>query len=77
MQTRFGDAERQLLLVQTGLGPTVIERIEAAGFVTLESLRLAGVDQVVGAVCARLGSTAWANRRRALQRALACAAAAA
>lgn len=55
------------MLAQPGIGPIVIERLEAAGFSSLAQLRAAGADAAVRAVCARVGSAAWANRRQALE----------
>jgi len=59
-----------MLLAQPGIGPTVIARIEATGIHSLEALQLAGVQSVVEMVCLGLGTVAWSNRSRALERAL-------
>jgi hypothetical protein len=67
---RFPEEERRRLLAQPGIGPTVIARLEAAGIHSLQALRSIGIRAVVDAVCAGLGSAAWSNRRRALERAL-------
>lgn len=67
----FAPEERARLLTMPRIGPTVIERLEKAGLDSLERLREVGVDAAVSAVCAELGSVAWANRRRALKAALA------
>jgi hypothetical protein len=67
---RFPDEERRLLLGQPGIGPTVIARLEAAGIDSLRALRCAGARVVVEAVCAGLGTGAWTNRRKALEKAL-------
>lgn len=66
----FTHEERRQLLAQPRLGAVVIERLESAGFDSFERLRAVGVDEVVRTVCARLGSTAWANRRQALLEAI-------
>lgn len=66
----FNAEERARLLAMPRIGPTVVERLEQAGFDSLDRLRAAGADAAVAAVCDRLGSVAWANRRRALQAAL-------
>jgi hypothetical protein len=67
---RFPEEERRMLLTQPGIGPKVIARLEAAGFHSLQALRVAGIRLVVDSVCAGLGSGAWSNRLRALERAL-------
>lgn len=67
---KFPDHERRLLLAQPGIGPTVIARLEAAGVHSLQALRGAGIRVVVQAVCSGLGTGAWSNRRKALERAL-------
>lgn len=72
MQThRFPDAERRLLLAERGIGQQVVERLEQAGLHSLEQLRTLGVPHAVLMVCASVGSIAWANRRKPLERALA------
>ena len=71
---QFAQHERKLLLAQTGLGPKVLERLEAVGFRSLAQLRAAGADQVVQQVCEAGGGVGWANRRQALARALRAAA---
>lgn len=63
----FTPEERRLMLAEPGIGPTVIERLEAAGFGSIEQLRAAGADAAVRMICARVGSDAWANRRQALE----------
>lgn len=68
--TQFPAAERQWLLTLPRIGPTVVERLEQAGYGSLDHLRAAGPDAVVAAVCRQVGSSAWGNRRRALMRAL-------
>ena len=67
---RFSGAERQLLLLTPGVGPMVLERMEDVGITSVEQLRREGVEAVVDLVCRRVGSTAWANRKGALGRAL-------
>jgi hypothetical protein len=71
--TRFSDFERRLLLRERGLGDCVIERLEEAGYGSIRRLHEIGVDAVVQAICAAMGSCAWGNRRRALHRAVASA----
>lgn len=67
---RFDPQDRAYLLRLPQIGPTVIDRLSAAGFHSLDTMRQAGLDKVVGAVCRQVGTRAWANRRRALARAL-------
>lgn len=68
--TQFPAAERQWLLNLPRIGPTVVDRLEQAGYGSLDHLRAAGPDAVVEAVCRQVGSRAWGNRRRALTQAL-------
>jgi hypothetical protein len=68
---RFPDADRDLLAAEAGIGQQVIERLEQAGFCTLAQMKTAGAGQVVNAVCSLLGSTAWRNRRKSIERAIA------
>ncbi len=65
---RFSPAERERLLLERGIGPTTVERLERAGFASLEALRRAGVPQVVEAVVEVVDTPGWRNRLRALQR---------
>lgn len=67
---RFNALDRHLLAAEAGIGARVIERMEEAGFHSLAQLRAAGCAQVVDVVCRRLGSIAWRNRLRPLERAL-------
>jgi hypothetical protein len=73
---RFPPQERRLLLVTPGIGPKVVERLEAAGFASLSALRAAGADAVTERAVAQQGCDAWRNRRRAIARALVASAAA-
>lgn len=72
---RFSDIDRKMLATEAGMGDRVIERLEEVGFYSLEQMRIVGASRVVDAVCSYLGSTAWRNRRRALERAVARASA--
>lgn len=67
----FTHEERRQLLVTTGIGPIVVQRLEEAGVDSLDKLRQVGVDRAVDGICSRIGSIGWATRRRALARALA------
>lgn len=68
---RFTPDERRLLLSTPGIGPGVIQRLESAGIHSLAQIRVLGVQGTVRHVCEHLGTMAWANRRGALNRALA------
>ncbi len=63
--------ERRQLLSSPGIGETVVHRLEAAGYASLQSLRDAGASHVVEQVLVQVGAAAWRNRRRALERAIA------
>lgn len=67
----FADAERRLLLNTPGIGPAVVERLEAVGITTLAQLQRLGGHEAAQRVCSHLGVPGWANRGNALQRALA------
>ena len=69
----FSPPERRLLLNTPRIGPVVVRRLEDAGFDSITVLRQAGVAQVVGMISLQVGSVAWANRRRALEAAVATA----
>lgn len=68
---RFAPDERRLLLSTPGIGPGVIQRLESTGIHSLAQIRALGVQDTVRQVCQRLGNLAWANRRAALNKALA------
>lgn len=66
----FPAHERRLLTAAPRIGPAVVQRLEQVGLNSLAELRALGVDAAVERICCSLGSSAWQNRRRALQRAL-------
>lgn len=66
----FSEDERVFLLATPRVGPGVVARLEEAGIDSLSALRHAGVEAVVKGVCDRLGTSGWANRQKALLRAL-------
>jgi hypothetical protein len=70
MSPGFDPQDERRLLTLPQIGPQVIRRLEAAGYRSLAEIRAAGLDRVVAAVCGQVGNRAWANRRRALERAL-------
>jgi hypothetical protein len=70
LPARFDAVDRACLLRLPQIGPKVVDRLEAAGFDSMDAMRRVGLDAVVSAVCAHVGNRAWANRRRALARAL-------
>jgi predicted flap endonuclease-1-like 5' DNA nuclease len=67
---RFSDAERRRLMTAPGIGPAVIERLEAVGIHTLAHLQALGGEQAARRVGEHLQKPGWANRGRVLQRAL-------
>jgi hypothetical protein len=67
---QFNPQDRAVLLSLPQIGPQVVQRLESAGFHSLDMMQRAGIDAVVAAVCRQVGTRAWANRRRALGRAL-------
>jgi predicted RecB family nuclease len=71
---KFNDHDRRRLLLTTGVGPRVVDRMEEIGITSIDDLRRQGVANVVERVCRRMGTSAWANRRAALLRALDAAA---
>jgi hypothetical protein len=66
----FDPKDRMLLMSTPGIGSLVLQRLEEAGFDSLEAIQLVGVDTVVHVICAQQRSKGWSNRRRALERAL-------
>lgn len=62
------EADRRRVLAMPRLGQQSLDRLEAVGIDSIEALRDVGVEQAVERVCRRLGSAAWRNRRRALER---------
>jgi hypothetical protein len=64
----FSAEDRKLLLSTTGVGACMVQRLEDAGFHSLQQLRALGAQHVVMAMCEWVGDDAWANRRRAIQR---------
>lgn len=66
--------ERTVLLSSRGIGPSVLERLEQVGIDSLAKLRAVGAGAATDAVCEVLGTSAWGNRRRALENALTWAA---
>ena len=71
MPAVFPMHERRLLLSTRGIGETVVHRLEAAGFASLQALCEAGAARVTEQVLAQVGEQAWRNRRRAIERAIA------
>lgn len=74
MARGFPQHERRLLLATRGIGETVVHRLEAAGYASLQALREAGAQHVTEQVLAQVGAISWRNRRRAIERALEAAA---
>ena len=67
----FSDNHRRLLLRTAGIGPTVLQRLQDAGFHSLAAIHACGVDRVIERVSEEVPGAALQNRRGALQRALA------
>lgn len=57
-------------MLTPGIGPGVVDRLEALGIDSLDKLNTLGVDEAIRRVCDAVGSTAWRNRRAALGEAL-------
>ncbi|MDE2372154.1 MAG: hypothetical protein KGN16_24515 [Burkholderiales bacterium] len=66
----FEPHERRILLAAPRVGPTVVERLEAAGVDSFEKLNQIGIDGAIDLICRRLATAAWGNRRTALEQAL-------
>ncbi len=66
----FSTQDRNLLLSIGGLGPLTIRRLEEAGIDSLQKLRSLGADRASELVCVHLGTQAWRNRRKPIERAL-------
>lgn len=69
----FPEHERSTLLRTPGIGPGVIRQLEAAGIDSMRLLRSVTANGAVECICARIGKPGWANRRKALMRAMASA----
>lgn len=67
---RFAPHERSFLLAEPRIGQGVIDRLEQAGVHSLAQLAALGTAAVVLRICEDQGTIAWANRRKALERAL-------
>jgi len=73
---RFSAEERALLLALKGVGPTVLERLEALGIASMDSLAVQNADDVCRRVAAMLGASCWSNSpmaRAAIANAIAAA----
>ncbi|WP_345782424.1 helix-hairpin-helix domain-containing protein [Lysobacter stagni] len=57
----FSPQEREVLLSVSGIGPTVVERLEQIGFNSLQELAGADVLEVVASVAGLVGSRCWRN----------------
>lgn len=63
-------SDLQSLLLEPGIGPIVIRRLEEVGVRSVADLVRRGVEPTVQSICASMGQHAWQNRRAALVRAL-------
>lgn len=66
----FSELERSFLLLQPRIGPQVVQRLEQAGFHSIRQLLATGATLAVLRVSDDRDFATWANRRKALQRAL-------
>ncbi|GAA1472559.1 helix-hairpin-helix domain-containing protein [Corynebacterium felinum] len=76
MAAKFSEQEREILVALTGVGPTVITRLEQMGFSSLVDLATADVEQILQAGAAATGSSCWKNSpqaRRAITAVVECA----
>jgi len=64
----FNAVERNRLLLERGIGPITVARLERAGFSSIEALRRAGAHQIVDALAETFDTPGWRNRMRALDR---------
>ena len=55
---------------EPGIHAVVITRLEQAGYCSITQVLSTGVRAVVEDVCRLVGTPAWANRRKALERAI-------
>lgn len=72
----FPPEERQALLKLKGVGPTVVDRLEQLGIVSLAQLARADALEIVTQASALVGSSCWKNSpqaRAAIQAAIALA----
>jgi len=65
---RFSAVERNQLLLERGIGPITVERLERAGFSSIAALRQAGADRVAAVLAETFRTPGWRNRVRALDR---------
>ncbi len=63
----FSATERQTLLAAHLVGPTVVQRLEEAGFHDLATLARADAREICVSTAAALGSNCWSNSPRAQQ----------
>lgn len=61
----FCDEDRAALLQLKGVGPTVIRRLEQAGYVSLTELQGQDAAKVTQQISEMLGSTCWRNSPQA------------
>lgn len=62
---QFNEAERAALLSVRGVGPTVIGRLEAMGFGSLEQLAEADARDILAQGARLTGSSCWKNSPQA------------
>jgi len=65
VSTGFPADQRSALLALPGVGPTVIQRLEAAGYAPLARLASEETTAVTQHIARQLGSTCWHNSPQA------------
>jgi hypothetical protein len=61
----FSTAERQKMLQLKGVGPTVIDRLEQIGYVSLAMLKDQDAARITKEISVMMGSTCWHNSPQA------------
>ncbi len=61
-------ADRELLLLETGIGIGLVAMIEAAGYRSISEIKQKGVRSVLEHLCKISGCGVWMHREKALQR---------
>lgn len=65
MTLRFSNNDRATLLAVSGVGPTVVKRLEAMGFHTLPALAQADAPTLLEMGASMTGSSCWKNSPQA------------
>ena len=59
--------DARILLLQPGVGPALLSRLQAAGIRSLADLRALGVVAAIERICTQTGTRVWRNKLRALR----------